>query len=211
MPNEKFKNRFRIPSARATWHNYNAGTYFVTICTQNREHCFGEIVTDGNGEPKMVLSGIGGYAQQQIKNAKIHYPYAEFPLWVVMPNHVHAIVRIDKTKNLHNFRDAPVETMCTSSLQQTSTSFQQKNRWKNNVVNEQLQSISRQRGLLSTVIGGLKRAITRFANDHAIPFAWQTRFHDHIVRNTNELNRIATYIQNNVAQWDSDKYHDSLL
>jgi hypothetical protein len=100
--------------------------------------------------------------------------------------------------------------MCTSSLQQTSTSFQQKNRWKNNVVNEQLQSISRQRGLLSTVIGGLKRAITRFANDHAIPFAWQTRFHDHIVRNTDELNRIATYIQNNVAQWESDKYHDSL-
>ncbi len=40
---EKFQNRFRIPSARANWHDYNGGVYFVTICTKNREHYFGEI------------------------------------------------------------------------------------------------------------------------------------------------------------------------
>ena len=40
---EKFQNRFRIPSARANWHDYNGGIYFVTICTKNREHYFGEI------------------------------------------------------------------------------------------------------------------------------------------------------------------------
>ena len=71
-----------------------------------------------------------------------------------------------------------------------------------------MQSIANKQGRLSTTIGGLKESVTRFANDHAIPFAWQTRFHDHIVRNTDELNRIATYIQNNVEQWESDKYHD---
>ena len=40
---DKFQNRFRIPSARAIWHDYNGGIYFVTICTKNREHYFGEI------------------------------------------------------------------------------------------------------------------------------------------------------------------------
>ena len=40
---DKFQNRFRIPSARANWHDYNGGIYFVTICTKNREHYFGEI------------------------------------------------------------------------------------------------------------------------------------------------------------------------
>ncbi|MBO7053826.1 MAG: transposase [Bacteroidales bacterium] len=195
MVNEKFRNRFRIPSARATWHNYNAGTYFVTICTQNREHCFGEIVTDGNGEPKMVLSGIGGYAQQQIKNAKIHYPYAEIPLWVVMPNHIHAIVIIRNydTDDVHDDRRDVARNVSTE-----------------NGKNEYMSSKSPKRNTLPVVIRGIKQSVTRFANDHAIPFAWQTRFHDHIVRNTDELNRIATYIQNNVAQWESDKYHDSL-
>ena len=71
-----------------------------------------------------------------------------------------------------------------------------------------MQSIANKQGRLSTTIGGLKQSVTCYANAHKIPFAWQTRFHDRIVRNTDELNRIATYIQNNVAQWESDKYHD---
>lgn len=43
---EKFQNKYRVPSARAPWHGYNGGVYFVTICTQNREHYFGEITCD---------------------------------------------------------------------------------------------------------------------------------------------------------------------
>ena len=195
MVNEKFRNRFRIPSARATWHNYNAGTYFVTICTQNREHCFGEIVTNGNGEPKMVLSEIGGYVDNCIQKISQHNQYATIPLYVVMPNHIHMVIIIknDKCRNMPNTHDD-----CRDVPWRVSTDGK----------NETMQSIANKQGRLSTTIGGLKQSVTRFANDHAIPFAWQTRFHDHIVRNTDELNRIATYIQNNVAQWESDKYHD---
>ena len=43
MSDEKFQNKYRIPSARAAWHDYGGGAYFVTICTKNREHSFGEI------------------------------------------------------------------------------------------------------------------------------------------------------------------------
>lgn len=39
---EKFNNQYRIPSARANWHDYNGGVYFVTICTKNRVHYFGD-------------------------------------------------------------------------------------------------------------------------------------------------------------------------
>lgn len=52
-----FLNKYRIPSARAEWHDYNGGVYFITICTQNRVCYFGEIK---NGE--MRLSDIGEYA-----------------------------------------------------------------------------------------------------------------------------------------------------
>ena len=40
---DKYQNKYRVPSARANWHDYNGGVYFVTICTKNREHYFGEI------------------------------------------------------------------------------------------------------------------------------------------------------------------------
>jgi putative transposase len=42
----KFQNKYRIPSARAEWHDYNGGVYFITICTAGREHYFGRIEND---------------------------------------------------------------------------------------------------------------------------------------------------------------------
>ena len=89
MSDDRWQNKYRIESARANWHDYDGGSYFITICTKNREHFFGEIV-DG----EIVLSDIGKFADEQFKNVSSHYPYAEIPLWTIMPNHVHAIVVI---------------------------------------------------------------------------------------------------------------------
>nr|WP_221202184.1 transposase [Microbacter margulisiae] len=175
-------------SARASWHDYNGGDYFITVCTKNREHYFGEIRND-----EMILSEIGKYAVENLKQINGHYPNCEIPLFVVMPNHIHAIVVIDF-----------VETMCTSSLQSTPSANE---RWKNILVDEKMQSISARRGKLSTAMGGFKRAITRFSNENDIDFGWQSRFHDHIIRNQDEMNRIATYIENNVLMWKEDKIY----
>jgi len=65
------------------------GAYFVTICTQNRECLFGDIV---NG--KMVLNDIGKIvADEWIKTGDIR-DEIELDAWVVMPNHFHGIVMI---------------------------------------------------------------------------------------------------------------------
>ena len=46
---EKFLNKYRIASTRLDdWNYKNAAAYFVTICTHNREHYFGEIVMKVN-------------------------------------------------------------------------------------------------------------------------------------------------------------------
>lgn len=108
--NEKFQHKYRVPSTRAQWHDYNGGLYFVTICTANREHYFGEI-RDGI----MHLSDIGKYADEQFRNVQNHYPYAENPLFIIMPNHIHCITIINCDYGVNNTR---VETMCTSSLRQ---------------------------------------------------------------------------------------------
>ncbi len=45
---EKFKNKYRISSARLqTWDYGSNGAYFITICTKNKEHFFGEIMYHG--------------------------------------------------------------------------------------------------------------------------------------------------------------------
>ncbi|MBR6251641.1 MAG: hypothetical protein IKR17_10680 [Bacteroidales bacterium] len=210
MSDNLYHNRYRIPSARATWHDYNGGAYFVTICTHGREHFFGEINSKPTvetfhetslqnapslhktTEPTMHLNEIGRYADEQLRNVSSHYPYAEIPLWVVMPNHIHAIVIIDGDKTPHDKR--VVETFHETSLQSAKQ--------QNAII-----YATKMQSWLSVVVRQFKQSITRFANTSALPFAWQTRFHDRIIRDRDEMNRIAQYIENNVAQWESDTLH----
>ena len=198
MSDDKFQDKYRINTARAWWHDYDGGAYFITICTKGREHYFGEI-EDG----KMVLSEIGDYSRQCIEQITQHNPYAEIPLYVIMPNHLHMIVFIVETvhapspKN-HPFKDN-LETVHAPSLQPS--------RWKNDNVDKEMQFISKKKHRLAVTIGSLKSAITHFANQNAIDFAWQPRFHDRIIRDQPEMNRIATYIENNVANWKDDEFY----
>ena len=185
MSSDLYRNKYRIPLARATWHDYNGGAYFVTICTRDMEHYFVEIV-DG----EMSMTEIGEYVQQCIKNIPQHNTYANVPAFVVMPNHVHLIVIID---------DENADSICRDVPWRVSTYGK----------NETMQTIANQQGRLSTMIGGFKQSVTRYANANSISFAWQTRFHDRIIRDHDEMNRIAEYIENNVARWESDEFHNS--
>ncbi len=180
MSAEKFNNKYRIPSARARWHNYNGGLYFITINTKDKQQYFGKIE---NG--KMILSEIGKYTEECILTTSRHFPDAEIPLHVIMPNHIHLIVVVNNT-------DATCrDVACNVSTGETSQ-------------NEQMSEKSPKKGTLSVVIRSLKSVVTKYANENQIPFGWQTRFHDRIIRNQEECNRIAEYIENNVALWDVD-------
>ena len=67
--NDKYQNKYRIKSVRLKGYDYRqAGLYFITVCTHNREHYFGEIVDN-----EMQLSNIGILADvfwHEIKNHK---------------------------------------------------------------------------------------------------------------------------------------------
>lgn len=152
-------------SPRADFHDYSGGEYFVTICTQGKEHYFGEIV-----EGQMEYAVIGRFAVDALEELKVHYRYAEVVVSVVMPNHVHAIISIDSSE------DAP---------------------W----------CVPTRRTALSVVVGGFKQAVTCFARRNNIVFGWQGRYHDHIIRGAEDRNRIAEYIENNVARWDRDCFY----
>ena len=195
MNNEKFQNKYRIPSARAAWHDYNGGIYFITICTHQRENYFGEIIVDENGEPKMNLSEIGKITDDCIAKMETIHNDITVPLWVVMPNHIHLIVTVESSSVETPYYD--VYTNCDNPMETT-----------NGQKNEKMQEIAKNCGRLSHVISRFKTAVTKMALENNIPFAWQTRFHDHIVRNMVELNGISAYIENNVAKWASDELNN---
>ena len=194
MTGDLFQNHYRIASSRALWHNYNGGIYFVTICTKGREHYFGEISCwkSDVAEPFMNLTIIGQYANAQFRDVTNHYPYAEIPLWVVMPNHIHAVVIIEGNEIPYERRN--IEQAGVLKNVETGRA-------------PSLQKIDDMKGWLSVVVGGLKSSISKFAHENAIPFAWQPRFHDRIIRNTDEMNRIAEYIEHNVAKWSYDELY----
>ena len=200
MPDNLFRNKYRIPSARAVWHDYNGGAYFVTICTQDMAHFFGDIV-DG----EMCLTEIGRCADEQLRNVSSHYPYAKIPLWVVMPNHVHAIVMIDS--DLRSNRRDVARNVCTNGAEIRDLDVA-RNVSTDSGKNEIMAQQSPKCGTLAVVIRGMKSAVTKYANENGISFAWQTRFHDRIIRDCDEMNGIAGYIENNVAKWKSDEMND---
>jgi REP element-mobilizing transposase RayT len=99
---EKFQNKYTIKSTRLKNHNYTqAGLYFVTICTRDKEYFFGEIK---NGE--MNLNDIGKIAHQFWQKIPQHFPFVNLDQFVVMPDHVHGIIEINKN---------PVETQFIAS------------------------------------------------------------------------------------------------
>ena len=88
----RFQNKYRIPSARAQWWDYGwNGAYFITICTQNRKHFFGD-VADG----KMNLSQTGVIVDILWYEIPNHSKFVKLGDFVVMPNHIHGILILDK-------------------------------------------------------------------------------------------------------------------
>jgi putative transposase len=93
-------------SIRLQGYDYSqAGAYFVTLCTQNRECLFGEIV-DG----EMRMNDAGNIARQCWDNIPIHFPHVDLDEFVVMPNHIHGIVVITDNVGGKNFSPLPQTT-----------------------------------------------------------------------------------------------------
>jgi Transposase and inactivated derivatives len=74
----------------------------VTICTQNRECLFGEIV-----DKEMILNDAGRVAEKCWNDIPIHFPHVELDEWVMMPNHIHGILSIVGAKNFSPLQQPP--------------------------------------------------------------------------------------------------------
>jgi len=188
---EKFKGKYRSDSARLrNWDYGSDGAYFITICTHNREHFFGEINNN-----KMNMSPAGAIAHVLWDQIKNHAKNVELGEFVVMPNHVHGILILNGNNVANDFRfgrdvacNVPTETE------------------KTNPKNHQMAAISPKPNTISTIIRSYKSSVTRYCNQLGLQFAWQSRFHDHIIRSDESFNRISEYIKNNPANWKEARF-----
>jgi len=203
MSDDKFKNQYRIPSNRWQEYDYRAsGMYFVTVCTKGNRHFFGQIV-DGEFQP----SAIGEVAKNEwLKTAELR-PDMNLTLdeFVIMPNHFHGIIFIGE--NQYNSRDAMHcvsanphgdAKHCVSTGRHTDASQCVGTESGDNKFGAQSKN-------LASIIRGFKMAVTTFARKNNINFAWQERYHDHVIRDNDALQNIRAYIYNNPANWLDDE------
>lgn len=184
-----YKNKYRIASTRLPGWDYGwNAAYFVTICTKDREHWFGRIVKmqDLNSQ-QMQLSEMGQIANRCWLEIPEHFPFVKLGNHVVMPNHVHGIIIIDKPDGVHS-----VEAQNFASLQNAHT--------PKNKFGPQSQN-------LASIVRGFKIGVTKNSRLINQNFAWQSRYHDHIIRNQKSFDNISQYIIDNPLKWKEDRFY----
>lgn len=197
----KFKNKYRISSARLqSWDYSNNGAYFITICTQNRNHFFGKIQNQ-----EMHLSEIGKLAEKYWLEIPEYFPFVEVGSFVVMPNHFHGILIINKL-NI----DSTVETRFIASVNNDGVDDQNKTRLIVSLPGKMGGFSADNNPMLTDSISKIIRwykGRCSFECRKLNPnFGWQSRFHDHIIRNANAFVNIQNYIANNPAKWKEDTF-----
>ncbi len=199
---DKFQNKYRIASTRLPcWDYGRRAAYFITICTQKRRHWFGAI---RNG--KMHLSGIGKIVEQEWVETPDIRPDMNLELgeFVVMPNHFHAIVIIgDNRYNGNDGRDAMRRVSTPAPIPPPIVTIPDHQKTAN--------QFAPQSNNLASIVRGFKSAVTKNARYVQPNFAWQPRYHDHIIRNDTSFHNISRYIRNNPSQWQKDRFYDKTI
>lgn len=155
-------------------HGYDysdAGWYFITICTANRKCLFGEII-DG----RMNLNDSGKMIDEILRTLPEHYDNILMDNYIIMPNHVHAIIIIKKPVG-------PAQGPAPTGLSLSDIIYRFK-------------SLTTKR-----YIEGANNNNWQPFNKHV----WQRSFYDHIIRTDTSLQNIREYITNNPATWDDDE------
>jgi len=187
-------------SPRYQWYDYaSTGSYFITICTKNREEYFGKI-KDG----KMILNEIGKITETYRYEIPNHFDHVELGEFVVMPNHIHGIVII-KPDYLGWYGGQDDVIVPTTNLIYNDKKIKLPvNPRRDNAMRC---PIDKDNTSLSTIIGSYKSICSKMIHYNNKSFQRQPRFHDHIIRNEIELQNIQQYIYHNPTNRKKDLFY----
>ncbi|MDO9302162.1 MAG: hypothetical protein Q7T89_12300 [Anaerolineales bacterium] len=185
-------NKHHRRSIRLKGYDYhNAGAYFITICTKNRECVLDDV----------IINGIINDVWQALPS---WFPTIELDEFVIMPNHVHFVVWIVGTSLADvlptNILDADVIDGGNADGGKPRP-YQISQPQKINI-----------NPTLGDVVGAFKSLVFKVylgwieINDPSRRAKfWQHNYYEHIIRNDRELNAIRQYIIDNPINWKMDR------
>jgi putative transposase len=206
-------------SIRLKGYDYSqSASYFVTMCTQNREHFFGKVEAGVNR-----LNAAGVMVEKWWRELANKFPAVEPADFVVMPNHVHGIIIIED--DLHdNFSgailrdrpesgevhrlgethrsapthgsgraDEPGETHRSAPTHGPNPTLGEVIQWfKTMTTNEYIRGVKKQ---------GWVRFPGRL---------WQRNYFERIIRDEQEYYAVCRYIAHNPERWSLDRHNRSV-
>lgn len=164
--------------------------HFLTICTKDRQWFLGNIK-----DKNIALSPVGEMVNFFWMNIPNHFPHVILDEFVIMPNHVHGIIKLDYSKigTCHG----RIGTCHGMSLLSNNVELSNNREIKYNRFSHPVP------GSVSVIINHFKSAVKRWCNKNGHEsFNWQPRFYDHIINNRKDLGRIRKYIKLNPSKWD---------
>jgi len=154
------------------------GYYFITICTHERKNTLALIRRDDpSGRPIIELTELGKICLNTLNEIENKHNIS-IPKYIIMPDHIHIIITI-LNENAQNTERTTARVVPT----------------------------------IGAIIGGYKSMISNAwlkkckECDIYMGEIWQSRFHDHIIRDESEYRRIWQYIDENPARWSEDGYY----
>jgi REP element-mobilizing transposase RayT len=158
---------------RLSGHDYSTpGAYFITICCADMKHLFGRVAGDS-----VELNKLGQIAMAELHRIAEHHN-ALVDTYIVMPNHVHAILFLDPARF--------VESLSAGAPRGAPT------------------APTRKPPNIGVLVSLYKQAVTRAIRSvlgDAGFKVWQRGFYEHVVRDEDGLNTRRYYIQTNPQRW----------
>jgi len=148
--------------------------YFVTICSQNRKCIFGNVQKN-----QMFLNGLGAIVQECWLQIPTHFPWTTLRDFVVMPNHIHAIIQIG------------------CQLGRSNAAPLQKGNAGPHVAP----------GSLGAIVRSFKGAVTKRIHGElgVSRQVWQRNYHEKLLRPGQEVANARMYISENPQKWQRDQ------
>lgn len=149
----------------------------------------------------MILTPIGKVIKSSIEALTKHISDTELWNFVVMPNHIHMVIAVgtrhgasaSNSPNGASVSERPNRLGCLNPRRHESPESQD----------------FHHNSRLAVIIGQLKSTVKRITNKENRQFAWQSRYHEHIIRTQRAYENIMNYIDNNVERWGADCFNDN--
>ncbi len=189
MRAESFLPRRR--SVRIPTFDYScSASYFLTICTQNKKHVFGRVIGRA-----VVLSPLGQIVEDCWREIPLHFARVELAPHIVMPNHIHGIVRLRPRED-----DGSIIAKHLRRAQHAAPLRSGVVAWPQNARRSAAVAVDSIPAIVRSFKSVAAKRIREALGKPKLQI-WQRGYYEHIIRDEEDFQNTCEYIRLNPARW----------